>query len=126
MSKPAIAPRRILVVDDEPSILRMMGRVLLETGHPVLTASNGQEALDVIAETHPAVVIADIRMPIMDGLELTRRIKLDHPGTRVLLISAYHEPTVHDADSFIGKPFDNDELLARVTSLISDFAADAF
>ena len=108
----------ILVVDDEPSILRMISRVLIETGCHVLTAPTAEDALELVATAQPSVVIADIRLPGMSGVELTAEIKRDRPAVPVLLISAYREPHGHAADGFIGKPFDNDELLDEVNRLM--------
>jgi CheY-like chemotaxis protein len=109
----------ILVVDDEPSILRMISRVLIETGCEVMTAGSAETALELVEASEPSVVIADIRLPGMSGVELTAEIKRDRPDVPVLLISAFQEPSAHDADGFIGKPFDNDELLDEVNRLMN-------
>lgn len=108
----------ILVVDDEPSILRMISRVLIETGCEVVTAVNAEAALELVEASEPNVVIADIRLPGMSGVELTAEIKRDRPDMPVLLISAFHEPSAHTADGFIAKPFDNEELLDEVNRLM--------
>ena len=108
----------ILVVDDEPSILRMISRVLIETGCEVMTAANAEAALQLVEASEPSVVIADIRLPGMSGVELTAEIKRDRPDVPVLLISAFQEPSAHTADGFIAKPFDNEELLDEVNRLM--------
>jgi CheY-like chemotaxis protein len=108
----------ILVVDDEPSILRMISRVLMETGCDVLTAGSAEAALTLFEAAEPSVVIADIRLPGMSGVELSEELKRSRPALPVLLISAYREPDEHTADGFIGKPFDNDQLLDEVNRLM--------
>jgi DNA-binding response OmpR family regulator len=112
----------ILVVDDEPSILRMIGRVLLETGCQLYTAGTAEDAMQLVDTAEPDLVIADIRLPGMSGTDLASEIKRDRPDTPVLLISAYREPENHDADDFLGKPFDNEELVDRVQSLLNGAA----
>lgn len=106
----------ILIVDDEPTILRMLTRVLSQLDCRVLTAYDAEAALQILQATSADVIIADIRLPGMDGVELTRRIKASRGETTVLLISAYREPSGHTADGFIAKPFDNEEVLALVQS----------
>ncbi len=109
----------ILVVDDEPPILRMLGRVLSGAGYELVTATDAEEALELVDEKRPDIVISDIRLPRMSGIELTSEIRKRLPGVRVLLISAYQEPAGHDADAFIAKPFDNDYLIERVEDLVN-------
>jgi CheY-like chemotaxis protein len=115
----------ILVVDDEPSILRMIGRVLLETGCQLYTAGSAEDAMELVDSAEPDLVIADIRLPGMSGVDLASEIKRDRPETPVLLISAYREPDDHSADGFLGKPFDNEELVDRVHSLLNGGEAEA-
>jgi CheY-like chemotaxis protein len=115
----------ILVVDDEPSIVRMIRRVLLETGCQFYTAATAEDAIQLVDSAEPDLVIADIRLPGMSGTDLASEIKRERPDTSVLLISAYREPEDHDADGFLGKPFDNEELVDRVQSLLNGSDARA-
>jgi two-component system KDP operon response regulator KdpE len=66
---------RILVVDDEPQITRVLRTSLQSNGHEVSIARDGAEALEIFAKTHPELVITDLAMPRMDGIELTREIR---------------------------------------------------
>ena len=115
----------ILVVDDLPQNVRLLEAVLSPKGFRVAKASSGEEALDVLSQEHPDLVLLDILMPGMDGYEVCRRIRQD-PGTAflpVIMMTASGEEQKlraieSGADDFVNKPFDQAELLARVRSLV--------
>jgi adenylate cyclase len=115
----------VLVVDDLAPNVRLLEAVLSPKGFRVAMASSGEEALDVLGNEHPDLVLLDIVMPGMDGYEVCRRIRED-PGTAflpVIMITASGEEQKicaieSGADDFINKPFDQAELLARVRSLV--------
>jgi two-component system response regulator (stage 0 sporulation protein F) len=83
--------KRILVADDEMSIRLLYSEELREEGYEVFTASNGREALEVVDKEPLDLIILDIKMPEMNGIEVLRRIKEQHPNLPVLLSSAYSE-----------------------------------
>ena len=105
-----MADKKILVVDDEEGIRRVLYMSLSESGYRVLTAATGGEALEIIRNERPAIVLADILMPGMDGIELLRRIKEENPDTEVILMTGHVNiesaiNTLHyEGSDFIAKP----------------------
>lgn len=115
--------KTILVVDDEPTILESMELVLEIEQYTVVTASNGKEALERIAESRPDLVLSDVMMPVMDGLELLRAIKTDPAlaGIPVVIMSAGRpDPAMVDPpwDRFLPKPARLDVLLSVLKDLL--------
>lgn len=111
--------KRILVVDDEPQIKRMLRTSLQSSGYEVVLAANGAEGLEQFASKQPDLVISDLAMPEMNGLELTQAIRriaqtpiivLSVRDTDAMKVSALDE----GADDYLTKPFSMPELLARV------------
>ena len=121
---------RILVVDDEPQITRVLRTGLASRGYDVRVASDGQSALDVLAAWPPDLVVTDLSMPSMDGLELCRRIRAFSSVPIVVLSVKGEEQTKVEAldagaDDYVTKPFGMDELLARVRAVLRRSPADA-
>jgi DNA-binding NtrC family response regulator len=81
--------RRILIADDDESLRRVMQMELDELGYHVTTAVDGDSALRLLAETMPALIISDLRMPGLSGLDLLRKIRADHPQITVIIVTAY-------------------------------------
>lgn len=106
----------ILIVDDEKDICEVLDISLSDLGYKVHTAGDGDEALQVFEKMRPSIVLTDIRMPGMDGIELLRRIKGHHPDTEVIMITGHGDMDLAikslklEATDFITKPI-NDELL---------------
>jgi len=86
----------ILVVDDDPGIRETMADILGEMNFLVYTASDGLEALDLIDKYSIDLVLMDMRMPGLDGVETSKRIKSIHPKMRIIMITAYASPEVFD------------------------------
>jgi len=110
----------ILLVDDEPSIRLTVGDALRSEGYNVTLAGNGAEAASLIDAKVYDVVVTDIRMPQLDGLQLFARIREQSPNTAVIIITAYGDVTdavkalKMGAHDYLTKPFDNEEILLRV------------
>ena len=115
----------ILVVDDQAQNVRLLDAVLSPRGYRVVSADSGEQALDLLNEEQPHLVLLDILMPGMDGYEVCRRIRAN-PDTAylpvVMITASDAQQKVRGiesgADDFITKPFDQAELLARVKSLV--------
>jgi len=114
---------RILVVDDDPQIVSVLKRGLSFEGYTVDTAGNGEQALAIALQVQPDLVILDVMMPGLDGIEVTKRLR---QGTDVPVLLLTAKATVPDrvtgldagADDYLVKPFSLDELLARVRALL--------
>jgi diguanylate cyclase (GGDEF)-like protein len=122
----AVAGERVMVVDDDPFIARLLEIELRAAGYDVRLASDGREALETIGEWLPDLVLADVMMPNMDGFELTRRLRQDSRTATVSVIMLTARGLSADklegfsvgADDYIVKPFDTPELLARVRGVL--------
>jgi two-component system, OmpR family, KDP operon response regulator KdpE len=115
--------QNILVVDDEPQITRVLKTTLSSQGYGIRTAADGEEALDLMKSWSPDLIITDLRMPNMDGLELCRRVRMKS-RTPIIVLSVKGEETIKvealdaGADDYITKPFSVNELLARVRAAL--------
>lgn len=117
----------VVVVDDDPDYLWLV-RVILEMRGDGITivgeAASGERALALVLHERPDVVIADLMMPRLNGLELTRRIKQERPQTKILLMSAYTEDTyrriasVSGADGFLNKHMIHTGLLPAIREVM--------
>ena len=109
----------ILVVDDEKEIVRALQRSLLAHGYRVLTASNGQDAISLIFQLHPDLVVLDLVMPGMSGLEVCRKVR-ETTNIPIIVLSVKDaekdkvEALDLGADDYVAKPFHMDEVLARI------------
>ena len=115
---------RVLVVDDEPAVRQALGRALGLAGYAVELASDGVEALEAMAAQPADVVVLDVLMPRVDGLEVCRRLRSAGNGIPILMLTARHaianrvEGLDAGADDYLVKPFALEELLARLRALL--------
>jgi FixJ family two-component response regulator/nitrogen-specific signal transduction histidine kinase len=111
-----IMDRTILLVDDEEDIRDVLGMSLSDMGYQVHTAENGEQGYRLYLDIRPSIVLTDIKMPGMDGIELLRKIKQDNPETEVIMITGHGDMDLaitsfkDEASDFITKPIDVDAL----------------
>ena len=112
----------VLVVDDDDLVRKVVRAVLEADDYEVVEAANGNIALDLIAERQPSLVILDVMMPGIDGVDVCRQ--MDHQDARVLMLTARDDLETEDAsraagaDDFLAKPFSSLELLEHVQKLV--------
>ena len=125
--------KRILVVDDDRNLRKIIQTNLELAGYDVSTAANGEDALRVLATMQPDLVVLDVMMPLMDGYEVARRIRRHPANTHVPIIMLTAKSEVEDklagfeagADDYITKPFGPQELLARVRAKLRRVEVDS-
>ena len=121
MSENEKGKKRVLIVDDEPRILRVTEIKLRKSGYEVMTASTGQEALRLVEKEKPDVMVLDLLLPGMDGFQVLEKLRTfsDIP---VLVLTAksgtYHTAINLGASDYMGKPFNPDELVRRIEALL--------
>jgi len=117
----------VLVVDDDSSIVHTIKSILLKSGYEVITGTNGDEALKLIKNTKPDLIITDLVMPVMDGWHFKMKVRneLRFKTTPIIIISGLLVPEVvqdaHETATFyIPKPFNSSTLLEKIKELLSD------
>lgn len=123
-----MAGARILVVDDNPANLRLLRMLLLGEAYDVRTAGDAAEALAVVDEFHPRLILMDLQMPGMDGFELTRRLKADRATREIVIVAltAYamkgdeEKARAAGCDGYVSKPIDTRSLPALIARHVED------
>ena len=126
MTEKSALDAKILIVDDEPNLLRMIGYILQEEGYQIVVAQNGLEALQKVQTTKPDLMILDIMMPDMNGLEVCEQIRKNPQTMGLPIIMLTAKAQVADkirgqdagADEYMVKPISEEEIVARVRSLL--------
>jgi two-component system phosphate regulon response regulator PhoB len=124
----------ILVVDDNPDIRHLVSYIIQEAGHSVLTAGNGEEALELVRTNEFDLALLDVRMPGMSGIELCGELRADHSRRRMPIImvtahaSAAHIDAAYaaGADDYVVKPFRPQELVHRVEAALAKASREAW
>ncbi|HEY2189055.1 MAG TPA: response regulator, partial [Caldimonas sp.] len=119
-------PPRILVVDDNPTNIKILQTRLASAGYAIVTAADGEEALVAAREATPDLILLDVMMPKLDGIEVCKRLRADpdFPFTPIILVTALSESKDVIAgleaggDEYLTKPIDHGALLARVRSML--------
>lgn len=120
---------KILIIDDEELVLAGWEYALASVGYHVSKASEGKVAVEIAKKEQPDVVITDLFMPIMNGVEICRQIKAVSPGSEIVLISGYPEETPRfymqfvkagGKDTFLRKPLFKEELVEAVKNILRE------
>lgn len=120
----AVRPARILVVDDDAAVRASVRRCLESAGHRVLEAADGARGMALVVEERPALLVLDVAMPEMGGLEVASELRRRGDTTPILMLTTRREVPqrvsglMAGADDYLAKPFDRRELLARVYALL--------
>jgi len=117
---------KILVVDDSPTTLRLVTKTLATTGHQIITAGDGEEAVQKAETEHPDLMVLDVVMPHKNGYQVCRQLKTNATTRTIKIILLTSKDQQADrfwgmkqgADAYITKPFEEAELLATVTKLL--------
>ena len=124
---PSSSPSKVLVVDDNPDLRAYVSRILRQEGHQVRTARNGAEGFQSAQEYRPQLIVADLMMPEVSGLDMIRMIREapELKGTPIILLTAKADEATRiegaeqGADAYLSKPFNDRELLAEVRNLLA-------
>jgi two-component system, NtrC family, sensor kinase len=124
---PSIARKRILIVDDDPQVLEVFSALLEEVGYQVESADNALAAIAAIVRAVPDLILADIRMPIVGGMDLARELKshVDSRRIPVVAFTGYDSPGMREAalkagyDDYLPKPTDPGPFLDQIKNLLS-------
>ncbi len=119
------APIDVLVIEDEEHVAELLADVLSDEGYRVATAGDGLRGLDYVARYRPRVVLCDVMLPGISGVEVLSRLETadDYRPTVILMSAAGPPPTRPQAVPFIGKPFNLDELVASVRAALQESSA---
>lgn len=115
---------RILVVDDEESIVKLVQYNLTQAGYEVLTADNGLQALEIVREERPDLLILDLMLPGLNGMDVCQRLRKDGLNTSIIMLTARDDEIDRilglemGADDYVTKPFSPRELVARVKAVL--------
>jgi CheY-like chemotaxis protein len=110
--------RRILVVDDDASIRRLIRLILTDAGYEVVEAGDGEQALEILEQESPVLLLLDLNMPVMDGRELLKRLNAHRPRT-IIITAGPSERARRElgAEASLQKPFGPEDLVDKVYEL---------
>ena len=114
----------ILVVDDESDTVKTLKKILMKKGYKIQTAYNGLEAISKLYSTHFDLVITDLLMPKLDGIQLSRRVRQEWPSLPIIVVTALDDEHMHrnllsiGVSAYLRKPFNREQLLNAVAEII--------
>ncbi|MCF7892443.1 MAG: response regulator [Candidatus Omnitrophica bacterium] len=121
--------KKVMIVDDDDGLRNELSEIMGSENYEVRTFSDGRKALAQIAEFHPRVLLLDIRMPKMNGIQILDRLKSGDiiNGTKVILITGFYDQQkckkitqIYGADSYLLKPFDPEELIKKIKAVTKE------
>ena len=118
--------KSVLCVDDDPGIRELLYEIITHLGHSTITAVDGIDALEKLADDHFDIVVTDLNMPRMDGIELIKKIKTDFDDVDIIVVTAYEMTYKYTdiialgASDFISKPFNVNELEAKLNRILRE------
>lgn len=121
---------RVLIVEDDPNVRTALSRALSFEGYEIDTATDGGRGLEAVSEHPPDVIVLDVMMPFVDGLEMCRRLRARGDHTPILMLTALGDVADRvdgldaGADDYLSKPFALEELLARIRALLRRATGD--
>lgn len=121
-------PSQILVADDDPTSRAAVAAILRDEGYDVVLARDGREAVDLFFELRPALVLTDLQMPRLTGIDVLERVRADAPDTPVVIFTAHssedaaRQARLLGAQGYLNKPIEVDDLLGWVRSLLKNEA----
>jgi CheY-like chemotaxis protein len=126
----ATTPKRLLLVDDDPQVLEVFSELLTQVGYEIQSAENALAAVAAVVQHTPDLILADIRMPIVGGMDLVRELKshADSKHIPVVAFTGYDSPEMREAalkagyDDYLAKPADPGRFLDAVENLLERFA----
>jgi len=116
--------KKILIADDEPNIVISLEYLMQREGHEVLVARDGEEALQMISEHEPDLVLLDAMMPKKSGFEVLQAVRAEHPDLKIIMLTAKGRDTdiakgqALGADAYVVKPFSTRELAEQVRQML--------
>ena len=116
--------KKLLIIDDEEGIIAEIKDFFVEEGYEVYAASTGKEGIELINKVHPDVVLIDIKLPDISGLDILKFTKQNFPATKVIVNTGYVDQQIIDEaerlgrDAFLSKPFDLTLLQSHVQALV--------
>ena len=119
-----MSPASLLVVEDDDDLRQTLARRLSDAGYDVATAATGPDALDAVADRVPDLVVLDVMLPGLDGVEVCRRLRADHPLLYILMLTARADELDRvvglevGADDYVTKPFSLQEVVARIRAAL--------
>ncbi len=117
---------RILVADDEEALRTVLSSELTSAGYDVSTAADGDEAISNVQQKKYDLILLDIKMPKVDGFEVLKYVKKNHPDVRVIMLTGFAdlknaiESKKHGAEDFVSKPYDLVDLLTTIERVLSE------